>query len=93
MVSEKLIRDLSIQFGIDKDKYEIGLRLQDFTDEEDMQIGKAARPETFWELLRHCRMAKPAEEVNAHTLGWESRAQQIVGLEMVRNMQRGMNNV
>lgn len=93
MVSEKLIRDLSIQFGIDKDKYEIGLRLQNFTDEEIMQIGKAARPETFWELLQHCRLAKPAEEVNAHTLGWESRAQQIVGLEMVRNMQRGMNNV
>lgn len=93
MVSEKLIRDLSIQFGIDKDKYEIGLRLQDFTDEEIMQIGKAARPETFWELLHHCRMAKPTEEANAHTLGWESRAQQIVTLEMVRNMQRGMNNV
>ena len=93
MVSEKLIRDLSIQFGIDKDKYEIGLRLQDFTDEEIMRIGKTSRPETFWELLHHCRMAKPAEEVNAHTLGWESRAQQIVTLEMVRNMQRGMNNV
>lgn len=93
MVSEKLIRDLSIQFGIDKDKYEIGLRLQDFTDEEIMQIGKTFRPETFWDLLRHCREVKPTEEVNAHTLGWESRAQQIVTLEMVRNMQRGMNNV
>lgn len=87
MVSEKLIRDLSIQFGIDKDKYEIGLRLQDFTDEEIMRIGTAARPETFWELLKNCRMAKPVEEVNAHTLGWESRAQQIEDLEKVRRMQ------
>lgn len=93
MVSEKLIRDLSIQFCIDKDKYEIGLRLQDFTDEEIMQIGKAARPETFWDLLSYCRDVKPTEEVNDHTLGWESRAQQIVTLEMARNMQRGMNNV
>lgn len=87
MVSEKLIRDLSIQFGIDKDKYEIGLRLQDFTDEEIMRIGKTSRPETFWELLHHCRMVKPTEEVNAHTLGWESRAQQVEGLEAVRRMQ------
>lgn len=90
MVSEKLIRDLSMQFGIDKDKYEIGLRLQDFTDEEIMQIGKTFRPETFWELLRHCREVKPTEEVNAHTLGWESRAQQIVGLETARRMKKEM---